>query len=528
MSSLKRSKSKYRKDKDTNYMLDHLSSLDIDVKVPYERLTGIICTIGPASKNVDMLAQMIRSGMNIARLNFSHGTYDFHSELIENVRKAVKIAAADHDEQFLPVAIALDTKGPEIRTGLLENGPTAEVELIKNQMIRITVDDAYREHGSSKILFVDYKNMVNVVAIGSKVFIDDGLISLMVKEKGTDYLECLVENGGLVGSNKGVNLPGTSVDLPALSEKDEKDLLFGIEQNVDIVFASFIRNADGVKVIRNFLKKHGGETIKIISKIENHEGVKNIDEIIDVSDGIMVARGDLGIEIEPEKVLLAHKMMIAKCNIAGKSVICATHMLESMIKKPRPTRAEVSDVANAVLDGSDCVMLSGESAKGNYPVESVQMMHRICLEAEVAIHSRNLFHELDYMTPPPTNATTATAIAAVCASLKVEASAIIVITSSGQSAYTVAKYRPRCPIIAISRNQQVTQQAHLFRGLLPIHYTQPRKEEWTNDMDARIEFGIKYGRKRGFIQAGDSVVLITGWRQGSGYTNTMRIITELP
>lgn len=517
---------KYRKDKDTNYMLDHLSSLDIDFDTSYERLTGIICTIGPSSKNVSTLIEMIKSGMNIARLNFSHGSHEFHQELVDNVREAVKIAGDDIGQEFLPVAIALDTKGPEIRTGILEQD--TEVDLIKNQIIRITTNEQYRYKGSAIIIYVDYKNIVNVLDIGSQIFIDDGLILLKVIGKGSDYLDCQIQNGGTLGSSKGVNLPGANVDLPALSEKDQNDLIFGIKNNVDIIFASFIRKADDLKVIRKFLADHNGSQIKIISKVENYEGIKNIDEIIHLSDGIMVARGDLGIEIPPEQVLLAQKMIIAKCNIAGKSVICATHMLESMIKKPRPTRAEVSDVANAVLDGSDCVMLSGETAKGEYPIESVRMMDRICLEAEAAIHSRNAFHELDYMTPAPTNSTTATAIAAVCASMKVEAAAIIVVTKTGQSAHQVAKFRPRCPIISVSRNQQVTRQAHLFRGLLPIVYSKARMPDWPSDMDSRINFGIEFGRKRGFIKPGDSVVLITGWREGSGYTNTMRIMTNLP
>lgn len=516
--------SSFLRESESNIILDHLSALDIDSGVAFERLTGIICTIGPASSKLETLVEMVKSGMNIARLNFSHGTYEFHSGLIAKVREAVEIASNDLGKNWA-VGIALDTKGPEIRTGLLEGGPSAEVELTRNQHIKLSTCEELRSKGSAETLFVDYKNIVNVLDLGSQVFIDDGLISLKVKEKHGDYLVCQVENGGMVGSNKGVNLPGANVDLPALSEKDKKDLEFGIQQNVDIVFASFIRNAQQVKEIRQFLTERGGEKIKIISKIENHEGVKRIDEIIESSDGIMVARGDLGIEIPPEKVILAHKMMIAKCNVAGKPVICATHMLESMIKKPRPTRAEVSDVANAVLDGSDCVMLSGESAKGEYPVESVLMMHKISLEAEAAIHSRSLFYELNLKTPSPTDPTTATAIAAVSASLKLNASAIIVITTTGQSAHRVAKYRPRCPIITISRNSQVARQAHLFRGILPIYYTEERQADWTHDMDARIAYGVKYGQKRGFIKAGDSVVLITGWREGTGYTNTMRVIT---
>lgn len=519
--------SNYRFDEESNNALEHRSRLDIDAESSFERLTGIICTIGPASSEVATLVEMIKAGMNIARMNFSHGTYEFHQKLIDNVREAEKIAET-MTVNNLPVALALDTKGPEIRTGVLAGKANNEIELIKDQTIRISVNEEFRNKGDAKTLFVDYKNIVNVVEIGSKVFIDDGLISMVVKEKGDDYLICQVQNGGVIGSNKGVNLPGTKVDLPPLSEKDKKDLLFGIKNNVDTIFLSFIRNADNVRTIRKFLEENGSTCIKLVSKIENHEGVKNIDEIIAESDGIMVARGDLGIEIPPQKVLLAHKMMIAKCNLVGKPVICATHMLESMIKKPRPTRAEVSDVANAVLDGSDCVMLSGESAKGLYPIESVQMMHSICLEAEAIINSRYLFYELRAITPSPADVTTTTAIAAVGASLKVAAAAIIVLTTSGESAFTIAKYRPRCPIIAVSRNQRITRQAHLYRGILPLHYTAERLDDWTADMDARIQAGIDYCHQRGFIKKGDSFVLVTGWRSGSGYTNTMRIITDSP
>jgi pyruvate kinase len=500
--------------------LEHLCKLDINDPAHLVRKTGIICTLGPASRSVEMVAKLIINGMNIARMNFSHGSYEYHAGTIANVREAV-----EGFEDPRVVAIALDTKGPEIRTGLLAGGDKAEVELKRGEKIRMTTEDSFKTSSTAVNLYVDYKNMAKVLKVGSKVFVDDGLIALIVEEidEAHGSIICTVENGGMLGSRKGVNLPGTAVDLPAVSQKDVEDLRFGVQQNVDMIFASFIRNADGIKTIRKVLGEDGKD-VKIIAKIENHEGINNIDEIIAESDGIMVARGDMGIEIPPEKVFLAQKMIIAKCNRAGKPVICATQMLESMVHKPRPTRAEASDVANAVLDGADCVMLSGETAKGDYPIETLQIMHHICREAEAAIYHTKYFEELQRVTPKPTDVVHTVAIAAAQAAESCHASAIFLITTTGRTAGLVSQCHPQCPIFAITRHGQRARQLHLYRGVYPIHYIEDRHPDWPTDVDNRINYTINSAKERGFIHPGDLIVVVTGWKQGAGHTNTIRVI----
>uniref|UniRef100_A0A671X4C8 Pyruvate kinase n=1 Tax=Sparus aurata TaxID=8175 RepID=A0A671X4C8_SPAAU len=495
--------------------LEHLCLLDIDQEPITARNTSIICTIGPASRSVPKLQEMVKAGMNIARLNFSHGSHEYHGETIKNIREAVETITSD-PLYYRPVAIALDTKGPEIRTGLVKGVNIGTV---------ITEYKGDKDKTDGKMIWVDYPSLPKVLKKGSTIYIDDGLIGLKVQGTGPDWVDTVVEAGGVLCSRKGVNLPGCDlIGLQAVSERDEADLRFGVAQGVDIVFASFIRSAQDVKDVRRVLGPHGRD-IKVISKVESRQGVQNFEEILAESDGVMVARGDLGIEIPAEKVFIAQKMMIGRCNSAGKPVICATQMLESMVAHPRPTRAEGSDVANAVLDGADCVMLSGETAKGLFPVEAVAMMHSICREAEAAIFHQQLFEELRRLTPLSSDPTEVTAIGAVESSFKCCAGAIIVLTTSGRAAHLLSRYRPRCPIISITRSPQVARQSQLLRGVFPVLFHPLPAPVWADDVDNRVNFGMDIGKARGFFKSGDMVIVVTGWIPGSGHTNIMRAVS---
>lgn len=495
----------------------HMSALDIYSPPAGERRSSIICTIGPSTASVEALGKLMDAGMNIVRLNFSHGSYEYHGNVIKNTR----LANAERPSKY--IGIALDTKGPEIRTGVLADS-TQDALLEQGSTVIITTDKEKLNACSASLIFVDYERIAEKISVGGSIFIDDGLLNLLIEEVvSPTEIRCTAQNSGYLGSRKGVNLPDCNVDLPALSEKDKADLLWGIEQGVDMIFASFIRKPQDVLDIRALLGEKGKD-IQIISKIENHEGVRNFTEILAVTDGVMVARGDLGIEIPVEKVFIAQKMMIARCNVAGKPVICATQMLESMTYNPRPTRAEVSDVANAVLDGSDCVMLSGETAKGKYPFGAVKIMDQICREAESAVHYAPLFGELKQLTPHPLETPETIASAAVSCANENHASAIIVLTKTGSSARLVSKYRPACPIVTVTRNEHTARISHLYRGCYPCVVNDPEGDVWQGDVDSRIFQGILFGRKRGLVNPGDLLVVIQGWRQGSGFSNTIRIL----
>ncbi|GAA5817850.1 Pyruvate kinase [Mucor flavus] len=512
-----------------------ISQMDVDIETPHARKSSIIGTIGPNTNSVEMITQLRNVGLNVVRMNFSHGSYEYHKSVIDNTRKSSQLYPGR------PTAIALDTKGPEIRTGVMKDDK--EVPIEAGHVFTLTVDDQYKDKCDGKVMYLDYKNLPKVIQPGKIIYIDDGILSLRVIEVLDQGVRVEALNSGKLCSRKGVNLPGTPVDLPALSEKDKADLKFGLQNKVDMIFASFIRRGQDIKDIRRILGDDG-KYIKIIAKIENHQGVENFDDILKETDGIMVARGDMGIEIPLERVFIAQKMMISKCNLAGKPVICATQMLESMTYNPRPTRAEVSDIANAILDGADCVMLSGETAKGIYPIEAVRTMHQTCLLAESVICYPILFNELRALTPLPTSTPETVACSAVNAALEQDAKAIIVLTSSGNSARLISKYRPSMPIIVVTRNPQTARQVHLHRGCFPFYYPKKSTKEatrwsasnskdylsplelapWQDDVDGRIKWAMEQAIKYKLIGHNESVIAVQGWRGGLGNTNTLRIL----
>jgi len=465
------------------------------------RRTKIVCTIGPASESIDKLCQLIENGMNVARLNFSHGNQKEHGQRIKSIREAVKITNK-------PVAIMLDTKGPEIRTGILEVG---KITLKTGDEITLTTEDI---KGNKERISVNYLGLPEDVKADTRILLDDGLIALKVLEVQGTEIYCEVLNGGELSDRKGVNVPGIHINLPSITEKDISDIKFGIEQGVDFIAASFIRNAGDVLAIRKILEESRA-AIHIISKIENQQGVKNINEILEVSDGIMVARGDLGVEIPAEEVPLLQKMMIEKCNRVGKPVITATQMLDSMIRNPRPTRAEASDVANAILDGTDAIMLSGETAAGKYPVESVRTMARIALKTETAIKYEEITERQDFKR----NTTTDAISHATCTTAEgLGAAAIITATESGSTARMVSKYRPKSRVIAVTPNLAVLRKLLLVWGIEPIY---AHNAEGTDTM---IEQSIEASLKAGLIKNGDLIVITAGVPVGiPGTTNLLKV-----
>lgn len=466
------------------------------------RKTKIICTLGPATDDINVLILLVQAGMNIARLNFSHSDLEEHGRRIAMVRKI-------REELEQPIAIMLDTKGPEIRLKNFENG---HITLTAGQKFILTTEDIM---GTAERVSVTYKKLPQSVAPDTTLFINDGLTELKVDSIQKNNIVCTVIAGGIISDKKSINIPNSNIDMPYMSKDDEKDILFGIEQDVDYIAASFVRCADDVKEVRNLLNRNGGENIEIIAKIENRQGVNNIDEILRVSDGIMVARGDMGVEIPFEELPAIQKDIIKKCYRAGKKVITATQMLESMIHSPRPTRAEISDVANAVFDGTSAIMLSGETSIGDYPLKTVQTMASIARSAEENINFKKRFASIELNIK---NVADAVAHATCAAAMDLNAAAILVVTQSGSTARMISSFRPSTPIIAATTSIKAYHKLALSWGVIPTMASMQQ------NTDLLFAHAIDCAKKTGIVHKGDRVVITAGVPVGiAGNTNILKI-----
>lgn len=466
--------------------------------------TKMVFTIGPASEKEEVIEKLIQTGMSASRHNFSHGDHEEHRKRIELVKRL-------RDKYNKPIAVILDTKGPEIRCGNFKDG---KVELEEGNSYIINCGEEIL--GDENTCTISYKELYQDVAPGAKIMINDGLVALNVEKVEEKIIYCSILNSGVIGSKKNINVIGANVKLPSLTEKDVDDLKFGCEIGVDFIAASFIRKGADVVAIRKILSHFGGERIRIVSKIENDEGVKNIDEIIKLSDGVMVARGDLGVAIPIDEVPIVQKMIIKKCNRAGKPVITATQMLDSMTYNPRPTRAEASDVANAIFDGTDAVMLSGETANGKYPVEAAQTMARIAQSAEDGRDYAKSFKKMESILAA--NVANAIAVATCTTALELNAAAIITATQSGNTARLVAKYRPGCPIIAATPYREVALALAINFGVMPI---ETKKYKTTDEL---VEESVGTALKTNYVNKGDLVVIAAGIPvTSSGTTNMLKV-----
>ena len=461
----------------------------------YKR-TKIVCTMGPACDSDEKIREMIKAGMNVARFNFSHGSYDEHQGRIERVRRISK-------ELGQPVGILLDTKGPEVRTGLLKDHEKVEVHT--GDKIVVTAQPTTEDFlGTAEHISLDYLALPSEAEAGSIILIDDGLVGLEVERVEGNDLHCVVKNDGLIGERKGVNMPNINISLPAITERDRQDILFGLTQNIDYIAASFIRDGKAVEEIRTLCRENGGEHVTIFPKIECALGVDNFDDILEHSDGIMVARGDLGIEIAPELVPFIQKEIIRKCNEAYKPVITATQMLDSMQHNPRPTRAEVADVANAIYDGTDAVMLSGESAAGQYPVEAVKMQAHIAHETEkhLAAHGKLEVPAGAHGTRVVNNVV---GLSAVNMATTVGAKCITVPTTTGRTARLISHFRPSMPIVAFSRHEWAVQQMIMYWGVTP-HLAAITQ----GTVNGTIVKAIETAKELGYVEKGDITVATAG------------------
>lgn len=505
--------------------LDWQCNLTIQAKPNSYRHTSICATLGPISRDEEIIEQLIKAGVNIFRLNLSHGSANYHAETIQKIR----FANSNYSKKIgrlHATAIAIDTKGPEITTGIVDGGYSLEIEIQKGDIVKLTTDKSYSDKCTSKLIYIDYDNLTKFIEPGCRVFLKHGLIILRCIGIAVNTVTCVVDIGGRFGSHQIVNLPEVPVDIPHVSEKDKVDIQFALDQEVEMLFASYVRSVDAITEIRQLLGEKG-KNMCVIAKLEDMQAIDNLEEIIKGSDGVMVARGDLGIEISQEKIAIAQKKIIALSNIYGKPVINAYNLMVTMTKKPRPTRAEISDVFNAVLDGVDCVLLSSETSKGEYPIESIKNLDQICRAAETAVCDRQTLNNLMKLELPPIEASHAMAIAAVEASGKCLASVIITCTESGRSAHLLSRYRPRCPVLAVTRNYATAKRILLYKSIVPLIYETPRDSDWSQDLENRVQFAVKYAEGQGFIKYKDNIIIVTVSKPNVGFTNVLRNVIYL-
>ncbi|KAI3791244.1 hypothetical protein L2E82_04945 [Cichorium intybus] len=506
--------------------MDKITTDQTQPEVGWKRpRTKIVCTLGPASRSIPMVEKLLRAGMNVARFNFSHGSYEYHQETLDNLRTAM-------ENTGIVCAVMLDTKGPEIRTGFLKDGKPIKV----TQGQEITISTDYSIKGDENMICMSYKKLAHDLKPGGTILCSDGTITFTVLSCDTEkgLVRCRCENTWTLGERKNVNLPGVIVDLPTLTEKDKEDILkWGVPNNINLIALSFVRKGSDLIEVRKLLGEHA-KNIVLMSKVENQEGVSNFDEILANTDAFMVARGDLGMEIPIEKIFLAQKTMIYKCNVKGKPVVTATQMLESMIKSPRPTRAEATDVANAVLDGTDCVMLSGETAAGAYPEIAVKTMAKICMEAESTIDYSVVYKKMTSTAPVPMSPLESLASSAVRTATSAQASMIVVLTRGGTTAKLVAKYRPQIPILSVvvpeakigadlsPSDEAPARHGFITRGLVPVMFRGgSAKASNMESTEEALTFGLQHAKSKGLCKDGDAVVAL----HRVGTSSVIKIVT---
>ncbi|XP_017773351.1 PREDICTED: pyruvate kinase PKM-like isoform X2 [Nicrophorus vespilloides] len=497
--------------------LSYQSKLDFESKPARKRLTSIVCSIGPSSSSVDVLEDLITAGMSIARIKTPFFTQIEAIQMVANIRLAADNVSRKLGSMY-PVAIGFDLRGPEIRTGVLKHPSDGSVQLHQGNETVITCDPSYEEHVTEDMIYVDYQKLHEVVEPGDRFYLDNH-VTLSALEIVGSFIRCIIETAGRIGDRVSVSMDNSILDLPSISEVEVERAK---ELDVDIIFVSSVKSKEVIEEVRKYLGDDGKHVV-VVAKIENELGVKNIESIAKEADGILLSRNNLANEIAVEKTFLVQKMIAAVCNKLGKPMICAPQMLDSMVSALHPKRCEVTDIANAILDGVDCLMLSRETACGDNPVECVHTLSGICKEAEAAVFHRKLFEALTQEVPIFMEPIYSLSIGVVEASVKSSAAAIIVLTTSGRTAKIIAKYRPRCPIIAVTRHSRVSRQLRMYRAVEPIHFIKKPLSDWTQDVRRRLQFAITFGKYLGFIRAADTIVILTGNRPGTGFTNTMSV-----